>query len=51
VPAGPFDLECILDTFEPGPFTYQLTLYVDDAGLRKISFIIQGQAQASRGTT
>ena len=45
LPAGTtVELECILETVQPGPFESQIHLYLDDLGLREIIMHVQGAA-------
>jgi hypothetical protein len=46
IPAGTSeDIECILETRQPGPFESQIHLYLDDLGLREIIMTVKGEVK------
>jgi hypothetical protein len=47
LPPGPSDLECSLLVQQAGVFSSQLTLYIDDQGIRRIPLTVRGEARAS----
>jgi hypothetical protein len=49
IPPGPSDLECTLKIGEPGPFSAELHLFVDDGGTREIVFTIHWTAKSVTG--
>jgi hypothetical protein len=51
LPAGAVaTLDCLLETFEPGPFAGQMHIFLDDGGLREIVLKVHGQAKAAEST-
>jgi hypothetical protein len=51
LPAGGVaTLDCLLETFEPGPFAGQIHIFLDDGGLREIVLKVHGQAKAAEST-
>jgi hypothetical protein len=46
LPPGPSDLACSLEVLQPGPFSSQLTVFVDDDGLREFTVNVQGSGRA-----
>jgi hypothetical protein len=37
-----------LDIHEPGPFDYEVPLYLDDAGFREVMVKVRGEAAAAK---
>jgi hypothetical protein len=45
VPPGASDLECTVQTVQPGSFACQMHLFVDDGGTREVILSVSGTAQ------
>ena len=46
-PPGPNDIECSLKINEPGTFSTDMRVYVDDQGMRDITLTVKGTAHAA----
>jgi hypothetical protein len=44
---GTNEIACEFEVFQPGEFTNQIHLYVDDGGTREIVFTVRGVAKAA----